>query len=72
MSLPYLERLDPPFFVITREASTVPTITALTGTWWCRGPTALWAAWARWIALRLGEIQQDKISANVTEVEYIN
>ena len=31
MWLPYLERLDPPFFVITRKASTVPTITALTG-----------------------------------------
>ena len=30
MWLPYLERLDKPFVVITREASTVPTITALT------------------------------------------
>ncbi|HEY5785974.1 MAG TPA: CDP-glycerol glycerophosphotransferase family protein [Microlunatus sp.] len=30
MWLPYLERLDQPFVVITREASTVPTITALT------------------------------------------
>jgi hypothetical protein len=31
MWLPYLERLGKPFVVITREASTVPTITALTG-----------------------------------------
>ena len=30
MWLPYLERLDRPFVVITREASTVPTIAALT------------------------------------------
>lgn len=30
MWLPYLERLDKPFVVITREAETVPTITALT------------------------------------------
>jgi len=30
MWLPYLERLDKPFVVITREAATVPTITALT------------------------------------------
>jgi len=30
MWLPYLERLDKPFVVITREASTVPTITSLT------------------------------------------
>jgi hypothetical protein len=29
--LPYLERLDKPFVVITREAATVPTITSLTG-----------------------------------------
>ena len=38
MWLPYLERLDQPFVVITRNPSTVPTIATLTRRRsWCRG-----------------------------------